>query len=161
MSLCKYAFYKEEEKYYPHLYCKIDDKWCPYVKRCQKVEKFIPIEDNIWEECGKYAMERRKNIPEGSYLVQATRPNKQGKLFLYVLIEEDKIERIFSNLTKLEQDYIYLDKVDGIYRTSLEPFKKENKTNENVKKRRRKKSKKENTSVKTIKTEIIEETENE
>ena len=127
MSLCKYAFYKKEEKYYPRLYCKTDDKWCPYVKRCQKVEKFIPLEDNIWEECGKYMMEKRKNIPKGSYLVQTTRPNKQGKLFLYVLVEENKIEKIFSNLTELKQDYIYLRKSNGIYETSIVPFKEEGK----------------------------------
>ena len=29
---------------------------------CQKVEKFIPIEDDVWEECGKYIMEKRKEM---------------------------------------------------------------------------------------------------
>ena len=171
MSLCEHAYYKDNEKFYPRLYCRISENWCPYTKRCQKVEKFIPIDDDVWEECDRYIMERRKNIPEGSYFVQATRPNKQGKLFLYVLIEENKVEKIFSNLTKLEQDYIYLDKVNGVYKTSLEPFKKENKVNENItihvneelvneRKRGRKKTKKENTPVEVVKTEI-EETEDE
>lgn len=125
MSLCEYAFYKDDENFYPHLYCKTDDKWCHYVKRCEKVEKFIPIRDNIWEECGKYIMEKRKNIPKGSYFIQAIRKNKQGKLFLYVLIEDNKIEKIFSNLNEIKQNYIYLRKTNGIYETSLVPFAEE------------------------------------
>ena len=140
MSLCKYAFYKDEEKYYPRLYCKVDNKWCHYVKRCERVERFIPIRDDVWEECGKYIMEEMKNIPKGSYLVQATRPNKQGKLFLYVLIEENKIEKIFSNLTELKQNYIYLRKTNGIYETSIVPFKEE----EEKEKEEKKSVKKEN-----------------
>jgi hypothetical protein len=125
MSLCEYAFYKDDENFYPHLYCKTDDKWCHYVKRCEKVEKFIPIRDNIWEECGKYIMEKRKNIPKGSYFIQTIRKNKQGKLFLYVLIEDNKIEKIFSNLNEIKQNYIYLRKTNGIYETSLVPFAEE------------------------------------
>ena len=133
MSLCKYAFYKDSEKYYPHLYCQIDDKWCHYVKRCERVEKFIPIEDNIWEECGKYIMEKRKEIPSGSYFVQTTRPNRQGNLFLYVLINDNKVEKILSNLTEINQDYVYLKKTNKGYEVSLEPFKKvTNKNNENI-----------------------------
>ena len=127
MSLCDYAFYKDNEKYYPHLYCQIDNKWCVYVKRCEKVEKFIPIDDNIWEECGKYIMEKRKDIPKGSYFVQTTRPNKQGKLFLYILIDDNKIERILSNFKELKQNYVYLNKSDKGYEISLEPFKEETK----------------------------------
>jgi hypothetical protein len=129
MGLCEYAFYKDEEKFYPRLYCKVDNKWCHYVKRCEKVEKFIPIKDNVWEECGKYIMEKRKDIPAGSYFVQATRPSKQGNLFLYVLINDDKIERISSKLTELKQNYIYLRKNNNVYEVSLEPFKEEKKEN--------------------------------
>ena len=110
MSLCKYAFYKEEEKFFPHLYCQTDDKWCPYVKRCDKVEKFIPIRDDVWEECGKYIMEKRKEIPEGSYFVQTSRLNRRGNLLIYVAME-DKTERIETQLK--------------------EPFKEEKK-NENI-----------------------------
>ena len=133
MSLCDYAFYKDDEKFYPRLYCQVDDKWCHYVKRCEKVEKFIPIRDDVWEECGKYIMEKRKDIPEGSYFVQTTRPNRNGQLFLYVLVEDDKIERIPSTLTELKQNYIYLKKVNESYKVSLEPFKKEeSKVNENI-----------------------------
>ena len=135
MGLCEYAFYKDNEKFYPRLYCDIDKKWCYYVKRCEKVEKFIPIKDNIWEECGKYIMEKRKDIPNGSYFVQATRPNKDGKLFLYVLIEDNKVERILSNFKELKQNYVYLKKTDKGYEISLEPFKSEEKVekdNDNI-----------------------------
>ena len=126
MSLCQYAFYKEEEHYYPRLYCKTNDKWCPYTKRCQKVEKFIPIDDDVWEECDRYIMEKRKNIPNGSYFVQTSRPNRQGNLFLYVIIEEGKVEKIPSSLKELKQDYVYLKKTTNGYNVSLEPFKSEN-----------------------------------
>ena len=127
MSLCEYAFYKDNEKFYPRLYCRIDNKWCHYVKRCEKVEKFIPIKDNAWEECGKYIMEKRKDIPDGSYFVQATRTHKSGNLFLYVLINENKVEKILSSFKKLEQNYVYLKENDNGYMVSLEPFKEEKK----------------------------------
>ena len=123
MDLCEHAFYKPEEKYTPRLYCKIDEKVCIYSKRCLKVDRFIPLEGEKWRECYKYIMEKRKNIPQGSYLVQTTRPHKNGNLYLYVLTDEDKIERILSNFKKLDQEYVYLRKsVSGKYQISLEPF---------------------------------------
>ena len=123
MDLCEHAFYKPEEKYTPSLYCKIDDKRCIYSKRCLKVDRFIPLEGEKWKECYIYIMEKRKNIPQGSYLVQTTRPHKSGKLYLYVLTEEDKIEKILSNFTKLDQEYVYLRKTAmGGYQVGLEPF---------------------------------------
>lgn len=123
MDLCEYAFYKPEEKYMQRLYCKISDNICIYSKKCLKVERFIPLEDEKWRECYQYIMEKRKNIPQGSYLVQTTRPNKNGKLYLYVLTKDDKIERILSNFEKLEQDYVYLRKTAmGSYQVGLEPF---------------------------------------
>lgn len=122
MDLCEHAFYKPEEKYIPNLYCKIDDKRCIYSKRCLKVDRFIPLEGEKWRECYKYIMEKRKNIPKGSYLIQATRPNKDGKLYLYILID-DNIERILSDFDNLEQEYIYLRKsINGDYQISLDPF---------------------------------------
>ena len=46
--MCPYAFYKDNETYYPYLYCKLDGKRCLYSKRCQKEEKYIQtILDNI------------------------------------------------------------------------------------------------------------------
>lgn len=123
MDLCEHAFYKPEEKYTPRLYCKIDDRMCMYSKRCLKVDRYIPLEGEMWKECYIYIMEKRKNIPKGSYLVQTTRPHKSGKLYLYVLVEDDKIEKILSNFDKLEQDYVYLRKnATGGYQVSLEPI---------------------------------------
>lgn len=123
MDLCEHAYYKPEEKYMPRLYCKIEDKVCIYTKKCLKVDRFVPLEGEKWRECYKYIMEKRKNIPKGACLVQVTKPNKKGKLYLYVLTEEDKIERILSNFDKLEQDYVYLRKTAmGTYQVSLEPF---------------------------------------
>ena len=123
MDLCEHAFYKPEEKYTPRLYCKIEDKMCIYSKRCLKVDRFVPLEGEKWKECYIYIMEKRKNIPQGSYLVQTTRPHKNGKLYLYVLTEENKIEKILSNFTKLDQEYVYLRKTAmGGYQVGLEPF---------------------------------------
>lgn len=123
MDLCEHAFYKPEEKYMPRLYCKLEDSLCIYSKKCLKVDRFIPLEGEKWKECYIYIMEKRKNIPQGSYLVQTTRPHKSGKLYLYVLTEEDKIEKILSNFTKLDQEYVYLRKTAmGDYQVGLEPF---------------------------------------
>ena len=123
MDLCSHAFYKPEEKYMPRLYCNIENKVCIYSKKCLKVDRFVPLEGEKWRECYKYIMDKRKNIPKGSYFVQVTKPNKNGKLYLYVLTEEDKIEKILSNFDKLEQDYVYLRKTAmGGYQVGLEPF---------------------------------------
>lgn len=123
MDLCEHAYYKPEEKYTPRLYCNLEDKMCIYSKRCLKVDRFIPLEGEKWRECYKYIMDKRKNIPQGSYLVQTFRPNKNGKLYLYILTEDDKIEKILTNFEKLEQDYVYLRKTAmGSYQVSLEPF---------------------------------------
>ena len=122
MDLCKYAYYKSEEKYFPNLYCSIDDKRCMYSKKCLKVEKFVPLENEMWRECYKFIMEKRKIIPKDSYFVQTYRPNRNGKLYLYVVID-DKVERILSNFTEINQDYVYIKRLsDNEYKVSLVPF---------------------------------------
>lgn len=120
---CKYSYYKEEEKYYPYLYCKVDNQRCPFVKRCQKVEKFIHIDNLNEKECYRYVSEESKNIPKDSYFVQSYRPNNNGKLYLYVVIEE-AVTRILSDFTEINQNYVYLKKNDDGYEISLVPFKK-------------------------------------
>lgn len=122
---CPYQFYKEgDNTYYPRLYCSIDDTTCFYAKRCDRVYKFISM-DNA-KECYKYNLEMTKNIPNGSYYVQTYRPNKKGKLYLYILIGE-KIEKILTDFTEINQNYVYLkDGIDG-YEVSLTPFKEERK----------------------------------
>lgn len=108
MDLCEHAYYKPEEKYMPYLYCHIDDKRCIYSKKCMKVERFIPLENEMWKECYKFIMNKRNNIPEGSYFVQTYRPNRKGKLILYVAMD-DTTKKIQSDFTELNQDYVYVD----------------------------------------------------
>lgn len=81
---CPYGYYKSEETFYPKLYCNIDEKMCIYTKRCQQVEKYIPLDSQ--KECYKYIMELKKDIPKGSYFVETYRPDKKGFLYIYVEI---------------------------------------------------------------------------
>jgi hypothetical protein len=119
---CPYEYYKEEETYYPRLYCKIDNKLCLYQKKCLMKNRYIPIEDNLWKECYKMIEDKIKEIPQGSYYVQSYRPNRSGKLFLYVVIN-DHVEKIPTELTSIDQDYVYLKEgLDG-YEVSLTPFR--------------------------------------
>ena len=163
MSLCKYAYYNDKEKYCPRLYCNIDDKMCHYTKRCMKVDKFIPIEDNIWEECGKYIMEKRKEIPNDSYFVQTSRYNKRGNLILYVAVD-DKVEKIESDLKEIKQEYVYLKKTKDGYKVSLVPFKKNDNVtiyiNEELAEEK-KKYKRKKESVPVVEIESIDTEENE
>ena len=125
MDLCCYAYYKPEEKYCPNLWCNLDDKRCIYSKKCLKVDKFIPLEGEKWKECYKFIMEKRKNIPKGSSLVQTFRPNRAGKLYLYVVTDKG-VERILTNFTELNQEYVYIRKTpNDSYEVSLVPFQYE------------------------------------
>ena len=79
---CDYQYYKDIETYYPYLYCSIDGKRCLYSKRCELKHKFIPL--GTEDECYKYNIELRKNIPSGSYFVVNQRPTKRGTYYIYV-----------------------------------------------------------------------------
>ena len=121
INMCEHMYYKDGENYFPYLYCKLDEKRCPFSKRCLKEEKFIPNGD-LHKECYKMIENKIKNIPANSYFVQSYRPNRNGKLYLYVVMK-DKVEKILSNFTTLNQDYVYLKEgLDG-YEVSLTPFK--------------------------------------
>ena len=123
MDLCTHAYYKPEEKYFPYLYCRVDNKRCIYSKKCLKVEKFVPLENEMWRECPKFIMEKRNNLPKDSYFVQTYRPNNQGKLFLYVVMEDERVEKILSDFIELKQDYVYLKEIaQNKYKVSLIPF---------------------------------------
>ena len=88
--------------------------------------------------------EKIKNIPKNSYYVETTRPNKNGFLYLYVVIG-DKVEKILTNLKELNQEYVYLKKTTSGYVVSTKEFpiektiekknynKKNNKTEKNEK----------------------------
>lgn len=119
---CPYQYYKDNESYYPRLYCKQSDKYCIYSKRCEKVERYISLDNDSWKECYIYVEAKQKNIPTGSNFVQSYRPNRSGKLFLYVVID-NHVEKISTNLTSIDQDYVYLKEgLDG-YEVSLTPFR--------------------------------------
>lgn len=136
---CPYEFYKEEEEknYFPYLYCNINNGKCIYSKKCLKEERFISMEGELWKECYIYNMNRINKIPNGSYYVQFIKKSViSNKLYLYVVIG-DSVERIYSNLEELNQDYVYLRKdKDGKYEVSLVPFV-ENKDNKKQTKKKK------------------------
>lgn len=111
---CEYNYYDENEKYYPKLYCKIDNKMCIYTKRCKIQERYIALDNQ--KECYKYNMEKQKSIPNGSKYILFER-----KGYLYIDMGEHT-EKIKNTLGKIEQDYVYVkDGLDG-YDISLTPF---------------------------------------
>ena len=120
--MCEHIYYKDENEYFPRLYCDIDNKLCLYQKKCMMQNRYILIEGNKWKECYKMIDNKIKDLPPNSYYVQSYRPNRNGKLYLYVVIK-DKVEKILSNFTSIEQNYVYLKEgLDG-YEVSLTPFK--------------------------------------
>ena len=162
MDLCKYAYYKSEEKYFPNLYCNIDNNRCMYSKKCLKVEKFVPLENEMWRECYKFIMEKRKSIPKDSYFVQTYRPNRNGKLYLYIVMD-DKVERILSNFTEINQDYVYVKRLsNNEYKVSLVPFvniqPKENiqTKDKNIEQTEKRNNIRKNNKPKKIKSEQVE-----
>ena len=64
----------------------------------------------------------------------------KGKLYLYVVID-GKVNRILSDFTEINQDYVYVKKDGDNYKLSLVPFVKDT---ENKKKTKSKKVKYEN-----------------
>lgn len=118
--MCPYMTYKEDYEYFPRLYCALTDKYCMYSKKCLKENKFVPIGD-LWKECYLYNMEKAKNVPKGSYFIQSYRPNKKGKLYLYVVMD-DKVQKILSDLEEINQDYVYLKETLDGYIVSTVPF---------------------------------------
>lgn len=124
--MCEYAFYKDKERIYPKLYCKLNNKACIYSKFCTKINKYIPREG--MENC--YMLTQKKNdIPQGAYHVRFI-----DKGYLYIDIEEDRVIKIKNTLEGVT-NYIYLKKNDCGYDISLTPF-----TNETKKKSSRKKT---------------------
>ena len=120
--MCPYGFYKEEETYYPRLYCKVKDTYCIYSKRCDKHKKYIPL-DNIDGKCHIAKEGDRMNIPKDAYYVKVAKQRRSGKYSLYVDIDGTLV-KINTDFTEFNQSYIYLDKVDGVYSPSLTPIKK-------------------------------------
>lgn len=118
---CKYSYYKDEDVFFPRLYCKSDNGICIGSKRCDLKEKFVPLENYNIKSCFKYIMAEEKNIPKGSNYISTYRINKKGFLYLYVVIG-DHVERIETQLKEIDQQYIYLKKNKDSYDISLVPF---------------------------------------
>lgn len=115
---CPYQYYIDDKQYLAKLYCKLNDKACIYSKRCDNVHRFIPMDNQ--EECYLYNMENQKNIPTGSYYIKVKRLNSQkDKLYVYVDIDNTTV-KILTNFAEINQDYIYVKKVDGKYVVSLD-----------------------------------------
>lgn len=123
--MCPYQFYKEEEKYYPRLYCKIKENtmnpYCVYSKRCDKERKYILLDNS--DNCNIMEEAKKLNIPKDAYYVRTYKQRANGTYSLYVDIN-GTVEKINTVFTNFNQDYIYLDKVDSVYIPSLTPIKK-------------------------------------
>lgn len=112
---CEYGYYKDNEPFYPKIYCKMDGSMCVYSKRCKIQEKYIALDNQ--KECYKYNMEKQKEIPKGSKYIEFER-----KGYLYVDMGDNHTEKIKNTLGKINQDYVYVkDGLDG-YEISLVPF---------------------------------------
>lgn len=121
--MCPYQFYKEDETYYPKLYCKANGKTCPHSKRCGKEERYISISGA--EKCHIMEEQKRKDIPKDTYYVRTYKQRPNGTYSLYVDIDGNgTIEKINTDFTDFDQYYVYLDKVNGVYIPSLTPIKK-------------------------------------
>lgn len=127
---CSYQYYNEDETYFPRLYCNIDNKYCIYSKKCMIEEKFVSLENQ--GECYKYIMEMQKNIPKGSYYVETYRFDKNNKIIIYAIVE-DSVIKIKTDLTELNQNYIYIKESAKGYQVSLTPFVNKTKQNKNEK----------------------------
>lgn len=114
---CKYEYYKPEEIYFPRLYCKINNKYCIYSKKCNRpgVEKFIP-QDNQ-QECYLYNMEIKKDIPNGSKYIEFERNG-----YLYIDIDDNHTIKVKNTLGEVNQNYIYIREGLDDYDISLVPF---------------------------------------
>lgn len=111
---CDYAYYKEEETYYPRLYCRLNNRYCIYSKKCLKQERFIPTDNQ--GECYIMNMEKKKNIPSGSCYVRF-----EHKGYLFVEIDNTHVVQIKNTLDNVK-DYVYVRRINNEYEISLSPF---------------------------------------
>ena len=116
--VCEYGYYKDEETYYPKLYCGITNTFCTHSKKCEKEQKFIPT--NNQDDCNLMKEHKKKNIPVGSYYVKM-----KDKGFLYVELDNNRIVKIKDTLGNVD-NFVYVQKVGETYQISLIPFIKDN-----------------------------------
>lgn len=124
--MCQFTFYKDEEKgtYYPQLYCHITNRFCLYRKKCIKESKYILIDGDSWKDC--YIMNdylADKKIPKDAYRVLSYNVRKNGKVYLYVKLNNDTTIKVESPNNEI-LEYVYLDKVDDDYIAYSEPIEK-------------------------------------
>lgn len=112
---CIYGYYKEEETYYPRLYCKLNGRQCIYSKKCLKQERFIPLDNQ--GECYLFNMEKKKNIPDGSRFVRF-----EHKGYLFVEINDSHTIKIKNTLGQQVENYVYIRQKGTDYEISLSPF---------------------------------------
>lgn len=118
---CKFAYYEDLSSHMPRLKCNINNGNCVYSKVCYKVNKYI-INEEVYKECPLMIDALRKEIPNGSYYIQTARPSRNGKLYLYVVVD-DHIEKVLTDFTEINQNYVFLYKKNGEYEVSLEKRK--------------------------------------
>ena len=70
--MCEHMYYRNGDNYFPYLYCRLDDKICPYTKKCMKEERFV-ANGELWKEC--YKMIENKNTEEFFVVLE-----EEGKL---------------------------------------------------------------------------------
>lgn len=102
---CPYQFYEDESSYYPMLYCRVQSKPCLYRKRCDLQQKYISIDGA--DDCYILMEAKRKEIPSGSYFVKAKQVLPNGCYRLYLEIGDNVVE-YRTNITEINQDYVYL-----------------------------------------------------
>ena len=124
---CPYQIYKEEETYFPYLYCSINNgKRCYYSKRCNIEQKYISLDNT--KECYIYNMNKKTNIPKGAVEVVMTRPTSDGT-YLYINVDGNN-QKVKIDVENYDKDYVYYKKLANGCKVSATPFQ----TTKNVKK---------------------------
>lgn len=136
--MCQFAYYKKEEEgtYYPQLYCHITNKFCMYRKKCLQEGKYILIDGNSWKDC--YIMNDylfKQDAPKGAFKVVAHNVRKNGKVQLYVRLNENTTIKVDSPNNEILK-YVYIEEIgNGEYKAYIdEPKPKVEKEEKEIKK---------------------------
>lgn len=116
---CSYQYYKNENEYFPILYCNVDGKRCLFSKRCEKEQRYISTGGD--DHCFIKMEQTRKKIPSGSYFVEAYRKTPNGTYVMYI-DTEDKTLELYTDITEFNQNYVFLNSEHTV--ASLTPLEK-------------------------------------
>ena len=108
---CPYSKYTNDE--YPVLICNLCNKQCIYTKRCGKEQRYIPIADNIHEECIRYNMQILKENPN-RLIIKGERKSKRGGYIYTVQLSNGTLEERYSPV-KRNGKFFYEDSEDTGY----------------------------------------------